>query len=83
MQIGNLILTSGGLCKRCNGTRINQLTAEMGLEPLQTLALYRQIRKHLGDNGVYFGMNFNHQLIGDEPYKISIGDEVRVLEWAN
>jgi len=62
------------LCARCAITTINQDNAARALEPLRTLASYRQ-----ANNKVYFGQNLIHQGSG----VISVGDEIRILETAD
>ncbi len=59
-------------CARCKITTTNQVTAEVGKEPLRTLATYRR-----GENGaVMFGQNIIHENLGT----LKIGDKVNVLE---
>lgn len=59
-------------CSRCVIPTINQTTGEKGIEPLKTLATYRQ------RNGkVYFGQN----LIARDHQEVHVGDEIRVFEY--
>ncbi|CAI7912410.1 unnamed protein product, partial [Closterium sp. NIES-54] len=77
-------------CSRCKITTIDQLTAESGKEPLQTLLKFRR-GKDLGLptslQDVFFGMNvvFQPSCTSDPVPKqlslteLSIGDEINVL----
>lgn len=55
-------------CVRCAVVTVNQETAQVGKEPLQTLATYRRS----ATGGVTFGMNLIHHTTGD----LSVGDQV-------
>ena len=57
-------------CDRCVVTTVDQRTAERGVEPLRTLATFRE-----RDSKVWFGMNG----IPDAPGEITTGDPVTVL----
>ena len=59
-------------CTRCRTTTTDQATAEVGIEPLPTLALYR--RNDVLD-GVTFGMNAIVAAGADEI--ISVGDRAQ------
>ena len=61
-------------CARCAITTIDQVTAERGAEPLETLARYRRV-----DRGVLFGQNLVHAT----PGRIAIGDLVAVQAFTN
>jgi uncharacterized protein YcbX len=50
--IGSVRMTMPKRCDRCAVTTVNQVTAEVGKEPLRTLATYRK-----DANKVYFAMN--------------------------
>lgn len=69
---GNRLLF-GKLCARCVMTTINQQTAEVGKEPLATMATYRR-----GDAGkVFFGAYFvNVKKEG----VLRVGDSINILE---
>jgi uncharacterized protein YcbX len=71
IRVGELTLESCKPCARCVITTVDQITAQVGIEPLATLAQYR---KH--DNKVLFGHNCLHS----EPGAIRVGDPVEVLE---
>ena len=57
-------------CVRCKMTTIDQDTAEMGKEPLKTLATYRK-----ADKGVIFGSNV---IIKNGGHRIQVGDKIKV-----
>lgn len=64
--------------KRCRITTTDQSTADVGKEPLKTLATYRR-HDHLGityTKGVFFGQNLIHRNEG----WMESGDSVEVLE---
>lgn len=71
IQIGDLSFQVAKPCSRCKVTTVDPFTAEMGKEPLKTLASYRR-----WDNEVWFGMNLVHEQTG----MLRVGDEVEVLE---
>jgi uncharacterized protein YcbX len=72
VTIGNNKFVGVKPCGRCVITTINQTTGEKGIEPLKTLATYRQ------RNGkVYFGQN----LIAREHNEVHVGDEIKVFEY--
>jgi uncharacterized protein len=52
VTIGAVRMTLPKRCDRCVVTTVNQATAEVGKEPLRTLASYRKVGNH-----VYFAMN--------------------------
>ena len=58
------------LCTSCAITTTNQETGVRGVEPLPTLATYRQIKR-----GVIFGQNLVHRGIG----RLTVGSEVKIL----
>ncbi|MDF3821061.1 MOSC domain-containing protein [Leptospira sp. 96542] len=64
-SIGNNRFLGVKPCSRCVLTTVNQDTADKGIEPLQTLALYRKI-----NNKIYFGQN----LLTIDQNEVSIGD---------
>lgn len=66
-DLGLLPCTAVKPCVRCKITTVDQQTAEMGKEPLQTLAAYRRSAK-----GVTFGMNLVHHACG----RLQVGDAV-------
>lgn len=67
-RIGNCRMRSVKKCGRCRVTTIDQETAEIGQEPLRTLATYRQ-----EGNAVMFGAN----IIPDDEGLIRVGDLVQ------
>lgn len=71
LRIGELILRVVKPCARCVITTTDQDTAEVGKEPLKTLATYRKV-----DNKVMFGQNLIHENLAE----LHLGDEVEVLE---
>ncbi|HEY9697387.1 MAG TPA: MOSC domain-containing protein [Trichocoleus sp.] len=58
------------LCTRCAITTTSQETGVRGVEPLPTLATYRQVKK-----GVIFGQNLVHRGLG----QLTVGSEVKIL----
>lgn len=70
-RVGTLVLRMPKKCARCAVTTVNQATAEVGKEPLRTLAKYRAEA-----NKVYFAQN----AIPDSSATIAIGDEVAYLD---
>ena len=69
IRVGSVRFRVAKPCGRCLVTTTDQETAERGVEPLKTLATFRQV-----DQAVNFGMN----LIPDGQGVIRIGDKVRV-----
>jgi hypothetical protein len=59
-------------CARCKITTTDQITTEIGKEPLRTLATFRRGR----GGGVFFGQNVIHENTGT----LKIGDKLSVLE---
>ncbi len=72
IQIGNSTFEYVKLCGRCKVTTIDPNTAEMGKEPLRTLATYRAIGKN-----VCFGSYW--KLVESNDNTIRLGDEIKVL----
>ncbi|KQM69328.1 oxidoreductase [Pedobacter sp. Leaf216] len=70
--IGDTLFSAVKPCARCVLITIDQQTGEKGQEPLRTLAGYRTINKK-----IMFGQNLLHQ----NPGIISIGDELKVIDW--
>lgn len=68
--VGNAKLVGVKPCARCIMTTINPETAEKGKEPLRTLNQYRNF-----GNKILFGQN----LLVVEKGKISVGDEIQML----
>ena len=67
LRIGDVSFRAVKRCERCVVTRVDPDTAELGPEPLRTLASYR------ADGGkIWFGMN----LIHDGPGRLRLGDAV-------
>ena len=76
VRIGDVVFDIVKPCVRCEVTTRDQATgARMGKEPLATLATLRR-SAHAEENGVLFGWN----AIARDKGKISIGDNVEVLE---
>jgi len=69
IEIGDVRFRAAKQCGRCLVTTTNQETAEVGTEPLRTLAKYRQ-----QDKAVVFGNYFVPETNGH----ISVGDIVRI-----
>lgn len=69
-EVGSLRIRLAKRCARCQVTTVDQRTAEVGKEPLRTLASYRT-----EGNKVFFAMN----AIPDAEGVVSVGDRVR---WA-
>ncbi|GGD56008.1 MOSC domain-containing protein [Emticicia aquatilis] len=69
--VGDAKLVGVKPCARCVLTTINPETAEKGKEPLRTLTQYRNV-----NNKILFGQN----LLVVETGKISVGDELLMLE---
>jgi uncharacterized protein len=72
IRIGQISFGVVKPCARCPITTTDQDTAEVGKEPLRTLATYRHVR----GRGVMFGQNLIHTVAGS----ISVGDPVEILE---
>lgn len=70
IRVGSVELDVVKPCARCVVTTTDQLTAKRGVEPLRTLATYRQI-----DGKVMFGQNALH----DGPGRLAQGDQVTVI----
>lgn len=66
-RIGTVPFVVTKQCVRCVLTTIDQETAEMGTEPLRTLATYRR-----SPDGVVFGVNLAH----GSPGVLTVGDAV-------
>jgi hypothetical protein len=71
LRIGDVTLRVVKACSRCKITTVDPLTAEVGKEPLKTLAGYRR-----RGNQVYFGQNLLH----DGPGELALGMPVEILE---
>lgn len=71
VRVGTMVFRMPKRCARCQVTVVDQATAEVGKEPLRTLATYRTT-----ESKVYFGQN----LIPDAEGVVAIGDEVTYLE---
>ena len=71
--IGDLPVRVAKGCGRCVITTIDQETASRGIEPLRTLAMFRQ-----QDHEVLFAQN----AVPDRPGAVAVGDAVTVLETA-
>ena len=71
IRIGPVVFDLVKPCARCVITTTDQATAELGKEPLRTLATYRRRR----DGKVLFGQNLLHEGAG----VIRAGDAVEVL----
>jgi uncharacterized protein len=67
VAIGALRMTLAKRCARCEVTLVDQRTAEVGKEPLRTLASYRKDGNH-----VYFAMN----AIPDREGRVAVNDPV-------
>ena len=67
VRVGALLFRMPKRCARCTVTTVDQATAQVGKEPLATLARYRT-----QSNKVYFAQN----LIPDSEGAIAVGDEV-------
>jgi uncharacterized protein YcbX len=74
LKIGEVIFRSGGACSRCVMTTTNQATAEVGKEPLRTLATYR--RDTSKPTNINFGMNLIHET---KSGTLRVGDKVELL----
>jgi uncharacterized protein YcbX len=73
ITIGDAEFTAVKLCVRCSMTTVDQAEGEFrGPEPLRTLATFRRVEQN-----VAFGAYFRPVNVGG---KLSVGDELRVLE---
>ncbi len=70
-KMGNVEFECAKPCARCTVTTVNQVTAEVGKEPLATLSLFRKF-----GNKILFGQNLIHSGEGN----INVGDELEVIE---
>ncbi len=66
--IGGIGFSAVKPCARCKITTVDQRTAQLGKEPLRTLATYRRSP----NGGVMFGMNLIHHGTG----RLTVGDRV-------
>ena len=69
LSIGDVRFAGVKMCDRCVMTTVNQITAEKGIEPLKTLATYRN-----WDNKIYFGRN----LVALDHGVVNVGDRILV-----
>jgi uncharacterized protein YcbX len=69
VRIGDLRFRVAKPCGRCLVTTTDQVTGVRGIEPLRTLASFRQIGQ---------SVNFGIYLIPDEEGQIRVGDDVAV-----
>jgi uncharacterized protein YcbX len=69
IKIGDIVFHPVKPCGRCVITTINQNTGTKGIEPLKTLAAFRQ-----KDNKVMFGMN----LVADGTGYVRVGNELEI-----
>ncbi|MFC3415739.1 MOSC domain-containing protein [Algoriphagus hitonicola] len=70
LKIGNLNFQVVKPCARCVMTTVDQQTAELGKEPLRTLATYRT-----NNNKVLFGQN----AVALEAGEIKVGDKIQLI----
>jgi uncharacterized protein YcbX len=79
VRVGGLVFRMPKRCARCSVTVIDQATAQVGKEPLRTLASYRRENTLSGvtkrDNKVYFAQN----LIPNAEGSVAVGDEAVYL----
>ncbi len=75
VRIGGVTFRVVKPCARCVTTTVDQATAEVGREPLRTLATYRRA-SGAGAGKVMFGQNLLH----DAPGELRVGDRLTVLE---
>lgn len=73
LRIGTTVIEMIKRCSRCVLTTVDQETAEQGIEPLRTLAYYRNI-----DGALRFGQNAVPRALGT----LTVGDPVEILETA-
>jgi uncharacterized protein YcbX len=71
--IGEVRLEGVKQCARCAITTTDQVTTKRGVEPLKTLATYRQVPR-----GVLFGQNAIPRSVG----RIEVGNEVVIDDGA-
>ena len=71
VRIGALTFRMPKRCSRCQVTTVDQATAEVGKEPLRTLASYRAV-----GNKVYFAQN----LVPDGEGTLAVGDAAEYLD---
>jgi uncharacterized protein YcbX len=71
IKIGEIVFSIVKPCARCKITTTNQQTAEVGKEPLKTLATFRKVVRR----GVMFGQNLIHESRGT----LQVGDKVELL----
>lgn len=71
VKVGGVLFRVAKPCARCEITTVDQDTGEKGIEPLETLGLYRTAAK-----GVMFGQN----LIAESLGTVKVGDPVEVVE---
>jgi uncharacterized protein YcbX len=71
IKIGDIVFHPVKPCGRCVITTINQKTGTKGIEPLKTLAAFRQ-----KDNKVMFGMN----LVADGTGYVRVGNELEIKD---
>lgn len=69
-RVGSVTFRMPKRCSRCQVTTVDQDTAEVGKEPLRTLAQYRAVA-----NNVYFAQN----MIPDAEGSLAVGDDVAYL----
>jgi len=69
LHVGGLVLRAAKQCGRCSVTATNQETGEVGVEPLRTLATYRQ-----SGNNVQFGAYFVPESAG----RIEVGQSIEL-----
>ena len=74
IKIGNIIFDVVKPCERCIIPTTDQETAKRNEEPLLTLSKYRK-----ENNKIFFGQNLIQNNLG----KISVGDEITILERKN
>lgn len=82
IRMGSLTLALVKPCARCVTTTVDQATGKKGVEPLRTLAKFRQIT---GTNDVMFGQNVIYADPSDQPRggMLCVGDPVEVLATKN
>lgn len=69
-RAGGISFRAAKHCVRCQVTTTNQDTAEVGQEPLRTLAVYRR-----EGSGVIFGSYF----VPESPGSLAVGDEIEAI----
>ena len=70
-RVGSLELRMPKRCARCSVTTVDQATAEVGKEPLRTLAKYR--RDPASPTEVIFGQNLIHET---KRGRLHVGDAI-------